>query len=363
MVIAGNSLLRLGGAVALLLGLLIAARIGRAMLDAVAAKFRDRGQALVVAGICAVSGSLFIVALAIGVRLALAIILLPERFEPWAETAARVLVVTVVVVVVYRLVDVADAWLTGLAARTRSRLDDMLVPLVRKTLKITVVVLGVAQIAQTLSDKPLTSIIASLGIGGLAVALAAQETIKNFFGSLVLLGDKPFELGDRVMVDSLDGVVESLGFRSTRIRTLDGHLVTYPNGELANKVITNVSRRPFIRRILNIGLPYDTPPEKVARAVAILKDLLDQHEGMRPELPPRIFFNDFNAASLNLQIIYWFHPPDYWLFQAFNERVNMEILRRFNDEGIEFAFPTQTLFVASDPRRPFALGNKTAGLA
>lgn len=142
----------------------------------------------------------------------------------------------------------------------------------------------------------------------------------------------------------------------TRIRTLDGHLVTIPNGELANKTIQNIGKRPYIRRIMNITITYDTPPEKVRRAVEIVKEILADHEGMKPEMPPRVFFNDFNDASLNIFAIYWYHPPDWWAFCAFGERVNHELLQRFNDEKIDFAFPTQTLHLAGDPNRPLTVG-------
>ena len=231
----------------------------------------------------------------------------------------------------------------------------MLVTMLRKSLRITVVILTVMQAIQMLSDRPLTSVIAGLGVGSLAVALAGQESIKNFFGSLIILADKPFELGQRIQVDGVDGTVETVGMRSTRIRTLDGNLVTYPNGELANKAIINISRRPYIRRVMNLTIPYDTPPDKVRRAVEIVKEVLHQHEGMDPERPPRVFFNEFNAASLNILAIYWYHPPDFFSYLQFSERVNFELLHRFNAEGIEFAFPTQTVFLAGDPKRALSI--------
>ena len=135
----------------------------------------------------------------------------------------------------YSLINVIDHLLINLTKKTSTTLDDMVAPMVRKTLRVVVVVLVFVQIAQVLSDKPITSILAGLGVGGLAVALAAQEAIKNFFGSLIIFTDKPFELGERICVSDYDGFVEEVGFRSTRIRTLDGHLVTIPNGELASQ--------------------------------------------------------------------------------------------------------------------------------
>ena len=128
----------------------------------------------------------------------------------------------------------------------------------------------------------------------------AQDSTKNFFGSIVLYLDRPFEIGDRVVVDGHDWPVEEVGLRSTRIRTLDGHLVTIPNGELANRTARNVGKRPYIKRTANITITYDTPPEKIDRALDIIKALLDNHEGMNPDFPPRVVFNEFNSDSLNM---------------------------------------------------------------
>jgi MscS family membrane protein len=251
------------------------------------------------------------------------------------------------------MVELIDFWMRHFTSKTRTTLDDMMVPLVRKTLRIVTVLLAAVQIAQQLSDKPITSILAGLGVGGLAVALAAQDTIKNFFGSLVIFADHPFQLGDRIVVDGEDGTVEEVGMRSTRIRTLDGHLVTIPNGELANKTIRNITKRQSIKRVANITLMYDTPPEKVERAMEIIKEELDRgNEKFPADFPPRVYFNNFNDTSLNILMIYWFAPPDYWEFMKFDQQVNMALLTRFNEEGIEFAFPTQTLYLAGDAKRP-----------
>jgi MscS family membrane protein len=268
-------------------------------------------------------------------------------------TSIAILIICAIGFVVYNLVDIVEIWLNRFSRKTKSKLDDMLVPLVIKSLRVTVIILVLLQVAQTLSDKPITSILAGLGVGGLAVALAAQDTIKNFFGSLVLFSDKPFEVGERITVDGYDGPVEEVGFRSTRIRTLDGHMVTIPNGELANKTIHNIGKRPYIKRLMTVTVTYDTTPEKLQKALDILHEILDDHEGMDPEFPPRIYFSDFASTSLDILVIYWYHPPDYWQFMEFNQKVNFKILEQFNNEGIDFAFPTQTVYVAGDPNRPF----------
>ncbi len=255
----------------------------------------------------------------------------------------------------YSLVDIIDFYLIRMAAKTHSRIDDVLAPLLGKSIRITVAVLVLVNIIQQISGKSISTILAGLGIGSLAVALAAQDSIKNFFGSIVVLLDKPFEIGDRIVVDGYDGPVESIGFRSTRIRTLDGHLVIVPNSELVNKTVLNIGKRPYIRNVSNITITYDTPPEKVERAISIIKQLLENHEGMHSDFPPRVYFDKFNDASLNIIMIYWYHPPDYWKYMAFTEKLNFEILKRFNDEGIDFAFPTQTLYLANDDKRQLAV--------
>ena len=164
----------------------------------------------------------------------------------------------------------------------------------------------------------------------------------------MIFSDRPFELGDRIQVEDFDGVVETVGFRSTRLRTLDGHLVTMPNGELANMSIRNVAKRPNIRRILNLGVTYDTSAEKLQQAIEIVEDVLRDHEGQDPELPARVFFNEFNDSSLNLFVIYWYHPADWWAYCAFSQQVNLEIYQRFNKANIEFAFPSQTIYLAGE---------------
>ena len=184
------------------------------------------------------------------------------------------------------------------------------------------------------------------------MALAAQDTLKNFFGSIMIMLDKPFTVGQRVVVGGHDGTVEEIGFRSTRVRTLTGHLVTVPNEKVATDSVENIGRRPSIRRLTNITITYDTSLDKVQKAVEIIREILENHEGMDPEFPPRVYFNEFNADSLNILMVYWYFPPDYWAYLELTQRINLEIMRRFEEEGIQFAFPTTTTYLAHDDRRP-----------
>lgn len=157
-------------------------------------------------------------------------------------------------------------------------------------------------------------------------------------------------MDERIKIGEHDGPVEEVGFRSTRIRTLDGHLVTIPNNTIANANIENIGKRPFIRRKANITITYDSGCDKTKRAVEIIKDVLTNTPEVNtdPNYPPRVYFSDFNDCSLNIFMLYWVKPPDYWLYQEVNERVNFEIMKRFEAEAIEFAFPTQTLYLKKD---------------
>lgn len=251
----------------------------------------------------------------------------------------------------YRLVDVIEYYLNRLVSKTDTRLDDMLVPIVRKSLRLTIAIIAILLIAENIlgADK-IKSLLLGAGVGGIAIALAAKDTIANFFGSVTIFTDRPFQIGELVKIGGHYGPVEEVGFRSTRIRTLDGHLVTIPNSIITSSSVENVGRRPYIRRVSNITITYDSGNAKTQKAVEIIKEVL----GNVPEIntdtdkPPRVYFSDFNDWSLNIYMVYWVKPPDYWLFQEVNERVNFEIMKRFEAERIEFAFPSQTLYVRKD---------------
>jgi MscS family membrane protein len=256
---------------------------------------------------------------------------------------------------IFKLVSIVDFKLKNWAATTDNAIDDVLAPLAGRTLRVFIVIVGGILIIQNLTGVKIGALLASLGIGGIAVALAAKDSIANFFGTLTILFDKPFQIGERILIDNYDGVVEDVGFRSTRIRTLTGHLVTIPNEKIVSSGLENIGKRPHIRWLTNITITYDTSPDKVERAVAIIKEILDNHEGLHPDFPPRVYFNGFNDWSLNITVIAWYHPADYWAMQEWQQRTCLEILRNFNAEGIDFAFPSRTLYLANDDNRQLKL--------
>lgn len=214
-------------------------------------------------------------------------------------------------------------------------------------LRITMAVL-VALIWLDNAGVHIGTVLTGLGVGGIAFALAAQDTLKNLIGGVIIFLDKPFSVGQRILVNGHDGEVEEIGVRSTKMRLLNGHQVIVPNGEMARLDIENIDRRPHIRRRENIGLPYDTPVAKVTRAVDIIRAILADHDGMAKDKPAQVYFDNFKSDCLNIVFYYWYHPADYWNYLAFAQRVNEQIMTQFAAAGISFALPSQRLFLEQD---------------
>ncbi len=296
----------------------------------------------------------------IGTSIGLAQIELSDPLREFCGDVIKLLVYIAVFWYAFNIVSIFEVLMKRITARTKSDLDDRVVPLVRKTLRIFVVVVGFLLIAENVFGQDIGAWLAGLGIAGLAVSLAAQDSLKNIFGSITIFLDQPFKVGERINYSGYDGPVEEIGFRSTKIRTLTGHLVTVPNSNIVNDPVENIGRRPYIRRLMNVTITYDTPREKIEQAVQILKDILEEPGIAEPihgsvgkdEYPPRVYFNDYNAASLNIMVLYWYFPPAYWEYIEHAERVNLRLFEEYEKAGIEFAFPTQTLYLAGDPNRP-----------
>ena len=269
----------------------------------------------------------------------------------------------------FNIVSTVELTLKKFIAKHDTPLTEQIVPIVRKTLRLFVAIVGFLFIMQDVFGRDIGSWLAGLGIAGLAVSLAAQDSLKNFFGSITLLLDRPYVVGQWITYQGFSGTVEAIGFRSTRLRMFDGTLVTVPNSDIVNGSVQNYSLRPYIRRQLNITLTYDTSPTKMREAVKIIKDLLNSpefrdnvHDAVNPEVfPPRVHFSDFNADSLNIQVFYYYRPAtDYWGYMAYTERFNLALMQAYEQAGIEFAYPTRTLYLAGDPKRklPLFLNNE-----
>ena len=196
---------------------------------------------------------------------------------------------------------------------------------------------------------PLTTLLASAGIGGLAIALSAQGTVKGLFGTVTVLLDRPYRVGERIVARGHDGVVEEIGLRSTKIREfLTNHLISVPNDQMADADIVNIGKRQHICRQCDLHIPIDTTRDKVEKAVAAIRTVLESQAGMDPEFPPQVFFNDFNPDSFNIRVIYWHVPPDLWSYYRSCEQVNLKIFKAFEEQGIQFSLPVRHSYWKTD---------------
>ena len=357
-IIKGNSIWRFGLVLLIVLVILAIGRITQFVITAYAQRRAEkRGENLLTLMLKTMAKPIYVAIFAVGVFLAKTPLFFHDEkgiriaiSEGWT-TIARVVGAIAAAYALYRLVDVFEYYLNRIVKKSDTKLDDMLVPIVRKALRVTIAIIAVLLICEHLlgADK-VKSLLLSAGIGGIAIAMAAKDTIANFFGSITIFTDRPFHMGDLVKIGEHTGPVEEVGFRSTRIRTLQGHLVTLPNSIITNSAVENIGKRPFIRRTSNITITYDSGHTGAKRAVEIIKDILADVPEVNAdsEKPPRVYFSDFNDCSLNIYMSYWVKPADYWLYHEVNQRVNLEMMKRFEAEKIEFAFPTQTLYVKKD---------------
>lgn len=229
--------------------------------------------------------------------------------------------------------------LVPLVKKTETDLDDQLLPVLRKSITISIWILAIV-IGLNNAGYDVTALIAGLGIGSLAFALAAKDSIGHIFGGFVLFTDRPFTLNDRVIVKDYEGIVKEIGVRSTRIQTLDGRMVTLPNGTIANDSVVNVSMENGRKITADLGLTYDTSPDNMQLAMDILKKVSENNEFVDSTRTVTSFIS-FGDFSLNIRYIYYIKKGSD-IFNTMNG-VNMEVLRLFNENGLEFAFPTQTI--------------------
>ena len=262
--------------------------------------------------------------------------------------ATQALAAYSIVWLAYRLIDVLIDWLDSKAAETETKLDDQLIPLLRKTLKVFTAVIGTIFILQNF-NVDVGSLLAGLGLGGLAFALAAKDTVANFFGSLVIFIDKPFQIGDWVVIGGVEGVVEEVGFRTTKVRTFYNSLVTVPNAQMTNVSIDNYGMRQYRRYKTNLGLTYDTPPEKVQAFCEGVRAIIAGLPGMRKDYY-LVEFREFGATSLDIFLYCFMEVPDWNAELRTRTNLNLEIMRLAENLGVSFAFPTQTIHVETMAR-------------
>ena len=269
----------------------------------------------------------------------------PGPVETWLKKGLYVLLAFSLTYTLMKLADlVGRYWRSRTAVHADRAFNDLLIPLVTKTLKGFILIMAVLVTLDNLGFN-IRTLLAGVSISGLALGLAAQDTVGNLFGAAAVFVDKPFKIGDLIQTEGVNGNVEEIGLRSTRVRNADGHLITVPNKTMGNATITNVTRRPNIKTTLNIGISYNTPAGKVGKAVEILKEIYGGHT-MTHDLV--VGFNQFGDSALNIQVIHWWKGLDHKEYVAGMQELNLKVKGRFDEEGIDFAFPSRTVYLRQD---------------
>ncbi len=282
----------------------------------------------------------------IGFYLALQILQLPTQptdLDKLGRDIVQVLMTFNLAWFCFNMVALLEHWLLHWAKRTESTLDDHLVPFIRKTLRVFIVFLAVLMLVQNLGYS-ISGLLASLGLGGLAIAMAAKDSLSNIFGSIMILLDRPFTIGDWIKVGDMEGTVDEIGFRSTRIRTFAKTVITVPNSVLMNMSIDNFSQMPKRRIKLTVGVTYDTTPSQMRQAVAAIKQMLRNHAAIHQEFF-LVNFTNFGASSLDI-MVYCFTTSTKWEeYLDAREDVCLQIMETLGEMGLEIAFPSQTLYM------------------
>ncbi|OIO69585.1 MAG: hypothetical protein AUJ58_05470 [Zetaproteobacteria bacterium CG1_02_55_237] len=259
------------------------------------------------------------------------------------DTLGRILSLAIGAWFLWRLIDGLSSYFSAKAAQTESSLDDQLVPFITKTLKIFIVITAVLVIAQNMGYS-ISGLIASLGIGGIAVAMAARDTIANVFGSVMILVDRPFTIGDWIKAGDFEGVVEEIGFRSTRIRTFEHTLVNVPNSLLANMVIDNIDARSKRRIKMRIGLTYSTTTEQMQQAIEGIETILLNHPGVDQHFK-LVKFDEFADSSLSIFLYYFSASKEWSDYLQVRQEVNMQIMQLLESMQLDFAFPSRSIYM------------------
>lgn len=275
---------------------------------------------------------------------------LPVEIWAWIVVVFNTLKPFLIMVIFYKIVDVIAAYFASLAAKTASTLDDQLVPLLRKTLKALVIIVGTLFILRDGLDLDIIPFLTGLSIGGVAIALAAQDTIKNFFGSIMIFIDKPFQVGDWVTSGEIDGTVEEVGFRSTRIRTFRNSLMYVPNGKIADAVVDNHGLRQYRRFTTTLTITYDTPPALIEQFVIGLREIIKSHPKTRKDLY-HVYFNNLSSYSQDVMFYIFFEVPNIQEELQSRHEILIQIVKLAHTLGVRFAFPTQTLHMETFPEK------------
>ncbi len=251
--------------------------------------------------------------------------------------------------ILLRVVDFFGVVFKQRALLTASKTDDQIVPFVKDAIKVFITIFSFFFILGTIFDLNIASLVAGLGIGGLAVALAAKESLENLFGSFTIFLDKPFVIGDLIRVGTVEGTVEKIGFRSTRIRTAEKSYVTVPNKKMVDSDLDNLSLRLQRRARFDIGLTYETTAPQFKSIIKDIQNTLENHPSiLKGDMQVKL--HDFGDSAINIMIYYFVDTLEYEVYLAVREEINYKIIEIVANNGSSFAYPTTSVWVKKDDK-------------
>ncbi len=283
-------------------------------------------------------------------RIGVDVLFLPIEVLEILLVATNIMLVLAAIFAGFKLTDFLGGIFIHRAKHTDNKLDDLIVPLITKSLKIVVVIIGFIYFAQAI-DVKISPLLAGLGIGGIGFAFAAQNSIENFFGSVTVLLDRPFQVGDWVVIDNVEGTVIAVGMRSSRVRTFYDSVVTLPNSILVNNQVNNYGMRAYRRWTTKLDLLYETTPEQVEAYCEGARQLIREHPYMRKDYY-QVFLNEFGASGIQILVYVFWSAPDWQTELRERHRFMLDLMRLAKELEVSFAYPTQTVYLARSPRIP-----------
>lgn len=284
-----------------------------------------------------------------GIYFALIIFPLNNNLVIWLHKLFRCIIIITVARCFLRLNNSYTVWQERINKTEENSIIKTIAPILNKIIKVLIIVIALAAIASEFGYK-LNSLLAGLGIGGLAVAMAAQDALKNFFGGFVIITDHPFNTGDIINIDNNEGVVEDIGLRSTKIRTFEKELITVPNSKISDGSVVNYSRRGLRRVKFHVGATYSTTADKLKKAVNEIQSMLKDHKQVDSD-SIIVKFDGFGGSSLDILVMYFIKTPDYAVYMDVKEEINFTIMKIFEKENIEFAFPSMSIYFENELTR------------
>ncbi len=275
-----------------------------------------------------------------GLWWALSILTLNEAIEKFIDSIFYFLIIFNIAWFATRTISaLIEKYVVPKVKESETDLDDILLPIMRRVLNISIWMMAVV-IGIDNAGYDVTTMVAGLGIGGLVFALAAKDAVSNLFGGVIIFSDKPFNINDRIVLNDFEGYVREIGLRSIKIETLDGRIVTMPNSKVTDNPVLNISKEKGRRVKFYLGLTYDTDADDIEKAKEILEDIIMKNEHTQDAV---IAFDSFGDFSLNLLVLYWIKKGSPVV--KVQDEINLQILRHFNAQKLDFAFPTQSIIL------------------